>query len=678
MGETLPPGIQVRGGQKYGNNGVANQLDLYLPQKMRGKIPVIVWIHGGGWESGNKEPCPAVFLVDKGYAVASINYRLSDDGAFPAQIHDCKDAVRWLRANAERYNLDPDRIGVFGASSGGHLAALLGTSSDKKELEGTAAQYPNISSKVQAVCDVSGPTDLKKFAAFSATMPGIRADAPKQMVAKLLGGDISGKQGLAEQASPITYVSPKSPPFLIMHGEDDTLVPPEQSKLLTEALKAAHVDVELQLVPHAGHQIAPRLDMRRIEQFFDKQLRNIDAKERDKGDEPEVVATFSHKPGTGAPSTIKFYENGRLGSPDSLNTWTLDGNTLVLCWYDHRAPNWVWVDTCTLDKEGKSFEGQNQKGTSIRGVLTDGGNLRDVTMRSPAADVTLMERKDENISTLSLDAALGRATGARWKTRVDGFSIPLAGVNLRERKDMASRFTQLLAQEIGSTKGLSYTPNAIVVDKALAQKIVDKFVELQAKDKTLRDEAAKFIRKFSGADAVLSQTNFERARADAQHLADSVKEVPGLDKPEIKMNTRDALLAFTDQDQANRFADVLIEARKQVGLTKEALAITAPEMQKIVVLKYGDLNNLSEKEAAAFFNKVTEILIKEKGKDAVPGMSMTVPDPVGRLQVVVDDIEKQFGGIKPDKEGMGNSAQLLSPRLIARTVPTNGKGPIKI
>ena len=135
----LPPGVQVHRDLEYIPGGHArNKLDLYLPAKADHALPVIVWIHGGGWPGGSKEGCPAVPFVAKGYAVASINYRLSQHAVFPAQIEDCKAAIRWLRANAEKYDLDPKRIGVWGASAGGHLVALLGTSGGERELEGKA------------------------------------------------------------------------------------------------------------------------------------------------------------------------------------------------------------------------------------------------------------------------------------------------------------------------------------------------------------------------------------------------------------------------------------------------------------------------------------------------------------------------------------------------------------
>src|SRR5262249_53056202 len=137
-----------------------NRLDLYLPEKTNERLPLVVWIHGGGWTQGDKAPCPMAWLVPKGYVVASINYRFLKHGDPPAQIEDCKAAIRWLRANATKYNFDPHRVGVAGASAGGYLVALLGTSGGVKELEGQGGNQEQ-SSRVQCVVDLFGPTRIK-------------------------------------------------------------------------------------------------------------------------------------------------------------------------------------------------------------------------------------------------------------------------------------------------------------------------------------------------------------------------------------------------------------------------------------------------------------------------------------------------------------------------------------
>jgi acetyl esterase/lipase len=244
-------------------NGIVLTLDLYRPDGVSGLLPVIVCVHGGHWEAGGKDRCPAVSLVQDGYAVASINYRLARTAPFPAQIEDCKAAVRWIRANASNYHLDPDRIGVWGYSAGGHLAALLGTSGGVPELEGSGdnMQY---SSRVQAVCDVAGPADL-------AAMTNL---GPKRRFAieALLGGPLEKDKAKAITASPIHYVSKDDPPFLIVHGEGDRVIPVEQSQRLYEELLKAGVNATLKILP-VGHQAVQMDALKDAEVFFDATLK---------------------------------------------------------------------------------------------------------------------------------------------------------------------------------------------------------------------------------------------------------------------------------------------------------------------------------------------------------------------------------------------------------------------
>ena len=262
---SLPPGTQVQRDLEYVPGGHArNKLDLYLPAKADAPLPLIVWVHGGGWEGGSKEGCPAIPFVAKGYAVASINYRLSQHAVFPAQIEDCKAAIRWLRANAKKYDLDAEHIGVWGASAGGHLVALLGTSGDVKELEGQGGNLDQ-SSRVQCVIDWFGPTDFSKMGGWQ--------DKPDSPMAKLIGGPVGDNLEKAAKANPITYVSKDDPPFLIMHGEEDKVVPMNQSELLDEALRKAGVQSTLIRVPgngHGGPGFANPENRKRIEEFFAK------------------------------------------------------------------------------------------------------------------------------------------------------------------------------------------------------------------------------------------------------------------------------------------------------------------------------------------------------------------------------------------------------------------------
>jgi acetyl esterase/lipase len=265
----LPGGaeIQVLRDLSYVENGhERNRLDLYLPAKADKASPLVLWIHGGGWLAGDKKPCLMAWLTLKGYAVASMNYRFSNHAVFPAQIHDCKAAVRWLRANAKKYHLDAEHIGACGASAGGHLVSLLGTTANVKELEGSGGN-PDQSTRVQAVIDFCGPSDL--------TLP-VPKPAVKAMVTGLLGGPAAENAEKARAASPITYVGKDAAPFIIMHGDKDEIVPPEHAQKLADALKAAGVEVHLDIVAGGGHggpQFATPARMKLIEEFLDKHLK---------------------------------------------------------------------------------------------------------------------------------------------------------------------------------------------------------------------------------------------------------------------------------------------------------------------------------------------------------------------------------------------------------------------
>ncbi|MCE5326649.1 MAG: alpha/beta hydrolase [Planctomycetaceae bacterium] len=243
-------------------------LDLYLPARTDKPVPVIVWIHGGGWQQGSKTRTPAAAVPAMGYAGVSINYRLSQEAVFPAQIHDCKAAIRWVRAHAKEYNFDADRIGVWGASAGGHLVALLGTGGGVKELEGDVGGNKEYSSRVQAVCDWFGPTDFVPMA----LLPG-RVVTP---VTALLGGPVKDNLDKARLASPVTHATKDDPPFLIMHGDKDTMVHASQSRRLHDVLQKAGVDSTLKILEGAGHGgpafTSPETN-KLIREFFDKHLK---------------------------------------------------------------------------------------------------------------------------------------------------------------------------------------------------------------------------------------------------------------------------------------------------------------------------------------------------------------------------------------------------------------------
>jgi acetyl esterase/lipase len=268
LGQTLPEGAQALRDLAYVPGGHERQkLDLYLPSP-EGKHPLVIWVHGGAFRMGSKDPCPALWLLQDGYAVASINYRLSQHALFPAQIEDCKAAVRWLRAHAAQYGLDSNHIGAWGASAGGHLAAMLGTAGAVKEFE----KGPNLelSSWVQAVCDWFGPTDFTQMNKFPGRMDHDAADSPES---QLIGGPVQENKEKARRANPITYVSREDPPFLIMHGDQDQLVPLNQSELLHAALQKAGVPVTFHVVQGTGHGFQGGPDLNRmVSEFFRKYL----------------------------------------------------------------------------------------------------------------------------------------------------------------------------------------------------------------------------------------------------------------------------------------------------------------------------------------------------------------------------------------------------------------------
>ncbi len=260
----------------YVKNGDNRQrLDLHLPTSSE-RLPVIIWIHGGGWQGGSKDGCPplrAGYAIE-GYAVASIGYRLSDQARFPAQIEDCKAAIRWLRAHADEFNLDTDRFGVWGSSAGGHLAALVGTSGDVKEFD--VGQNLDESSGVQAVCDFYGPTDFNVFVTTPRYERHAQAESPE---ARLIGGAVLENPEKVRRVNPITYVSEDDPPFLIVHGDHDGTVPLNQSELLSRALENVGVPVIFHTIRGAGHggpAFSEPVVSEMVRDFFRRQLKRAD------------------------------------------------------------------------------------------------------------------------------------------------------------------------------------------------------------------------------------------------------------------------------------------------------------------------------------------------------------------------------------------------------------------
>ena len=269
----IPEGVKAERDIEYARVGeMSLMLDIYRPESSDQTLPLVVWVHGGGWSGGDKANNPALPLSGRGYVVASINYRLSGVAPFPAQIEDCRAAIRWLRANAAKYGFDPRRIGVWGGSAGGHLVALLGTAGDVTKWDAVGG-YTDQSARVQAVCDYYGPTDL-----LAARTPGGRRDADSP-VGRLLGGPVDERENEAREASPVRHVTPDDPPFLIVHGEQDETVSIEQSELLEAALKKAGVRATFIRVKNAGHGFragsdpSPEEIRNKVIAFFDKHLK---------------------------------------------------------------------------------------------------------------------------------------------------------------------------------------------------------------------------------------------------------------------------------------------------------------------------------------------------------------------------------------------------------------------
>ncbi|HCR29613.1 MAG TPA: hypothetical protein DIV79_06320 [Opitutae bacterium] len=238
-------------------------LDIAVPKGLTKPVPAVVHIHGGGFWGGSKSAQHAVRYAEAGFVGVSINYRLSGVAPFPAAVHDCKAAIRWLRANAEKYQIDAEHIGVWGTSTGGHLAAILGTSGGDPYLEGygglpthtSLREYRQkeelfeFSSEVQAVVDHFGPTDFLKL--------GGNHSMPTSAESRFLGGQITGLEEQVRRANPITYVDKDDPPILIIHGREDIGVIFNQSELLYAALKNAGAVTKLVPVANAGHGYRP-------------------------------------------------------------------------------------------------------------------------------------------------------------------------------------------------------------------------------------------------------------------------------------------------------------------------------------------------------------------------------------------------------------------------------------
>ena len=263
--------VEIQPDVEYGKAGErALKLDVIKPKETREKPRAcVVWIHGGGWQNGNKNSGVgrlAGLVASGDYVGVSVGYRLTDEAAWPGQIDDCKAADRWIRANAQTLNVDPEKIGVWGSSAGGHLVSMLGTSGDVKELEGKNGS-PDFSSRVACVVDFCGPSNF-----LAIPKDGPKVSQPNGSLYKLLGGPLGEKQEAAKEASPITYVTNDDPPFLIVHGTADNTVAIKQAELLHAAQQQAGVNTTFVKITRGGHGIGGPKVEERVQAFFAKNL----------------------------------------------------------------------------------------------------------------------------------------------------------------------------------------------------------------------------------------------------------------------------------------------------------------------------------------------------------------------------------------------------------------------
>ncbi|QDT42574.1 Carboxylesterase NlhH [Gimesia alba] len=247
-------------------------LDLYLPEGVK-HPPLLVWIHGGAWRAGSKDNMPLTDLVQNGFAVASVEYRLSPVAKFPAQIHDIKAAIRFLRGSAEKYGYNADKIGILGSSAGGHLVALMGVTNGHPQLEGDLGDFDDESSSVQAIVDYYGPTNFMTILPQS-TPHGLSVRVPALQL--LLGDRPERTPDLAKLASPVFHIDDQDPPLLIIHGDQDPQVPINQSHELHGKYKQHKRKVTFEVIhgaAHGGPEFFDAERMQLVETFLKKHLK---------------------------------------------------------------------------------------------------------------------------------------------------------------------------------------------------------------------------------------------------------------------------------------------------------------------------------------------------------------------------------------------------------------------
>ncbi|MCX6153988.1 MAG: alpha/beta hydrolase [Candidatus Kapabacteria bacterium] len=373
------------------------KLDLYVPDTTISPKPVIVWIHGGAWVYGDKEEPLALYLAAHGYAVVSINYRLAPTFTYPSQIQDCKTAIRWIRANASTYNLDGSRIGVWGTSSGAHLACLLGTSNGIKDyrignvqisFENDLSLYSKYSSDVQAVCDWYGNTDFS-LSDQSSTVSG---------EALFIGGALSAHPEMAKMASPLTYVNNNSASFLIVHGELDNVVDIKNSSRLDSALKNNNVSsfyIPLKKTGHGGNLFYSDSIRMRVMDFFDSKF-----KPKFSGSTPDWKKYFTIDPDQGKSFVVDTTPYiSFAGSP----VLTINNNENIILsyssWFMYNSP---FILMNNGDNKNYDFNAVNHINSTGALIYLPDGRYRFI-YEEFEADYSLTRHKSHLASQISND-----------------------------------------------------------------------------------------------------------------------------------------------------------------------------------------------------------------------------------------------------------------------------------
>jgi acetyl esterase/lipase len=271
--ETVPAGVLFEKNIEYSNPDDQHlQLNMARPKEGTGPFPAVICIHGGGFRAGTRESFNGLCLqlAERGYVAVTVSYRLAPKYQFPAAVYDVKAAVRWMRANAEKYQIDPDRIGTTGGSAGGHLAQFLGVTSGVRKFEGDGgnAEY---SSSVKCVVNFYGPSDFTK--SYDASV-----DA-KDVLPLFLGGNLQQERHRHIESSPLYWVTPEAAPTLFVHGTKDAYVAHEQAEWIVERMKAADVEATLMTIEHGDHgfrtsspEVKEQIENARFE-FFEKHLK---------------------------------------------------------------------------------------------------------------------------------------------------------------------------------------------------------------------------------------------------------------------------------------------------------------------------------------------------------------------------------------------------------------------